>query len=390
MTVPTLGTVLVLALAAAGCGGGDDGTGPPTDQQEAASAGCHDGTASDSPALYQVCFPASWNGDLVVYAHGYVSGDEPLAVPNDEVGGQSVAQLVTGSGEAYAATSYRANGLVADQAVADVVQLVAEVRQRFEPDPVRVFVVGVSEGGLVAALTAEQHPELFAGALAACGPVGDFAAQIDYFGDFRVLFDWYFPGVIPGGPVDVPDSVRTQWSSVFVPRVIAALQNDPLAALELLLVAGAPHDPQDLLSVGSTVIGALSYDVFALTDAKARLGGQPYDNAGRIYSGSSDDVGLNAGVARVTADAAARAGLATFETTGASSIPVGLIHTTGDPIVPSVQSELYDAKAAAQSHPGLVELTTVDRYGHCSFTQSELLDAFASVVGRAAAAARID
>jgi pimeloyl-ACP methyl ester carboxylesterase len=380
--------LLGLALGASGCGG--DSSGPPADQQEPATAGCHDGTASDSPALYQVCFPATWNGDLVLFAHGYVSGDQPLAVPNDQVGGQRVSQIVTATGAAYAATSYRANGLVADQAVADVAQLVADLRQRFEPDPTRVFVVGVSEGGLVAALSAEQHPELYAGALAACGPVGDFTAQIDYFGDFRVLFDWYFPDVIPGGPVDVPDSVRTQWSSVFVPRIISALQNNPLAALQLLLVAGAPHDPRDLLSVGTTVIGALSYDVFALTDARARLGGQPYDNIGRVYHGSSDDNILNLGVARVTADPAARAGLATFETTGVLTIPLQLIHTSGDPIVPSVQSELYAAKVTAQGSGGELEHTTVDRYGHCTFTQSELLDAFAALVGRASAAARVD
>ncbi|HEX3275173.1 MAG TPA: alpha/beta hydrolase [Gemmatimonadales bacterium] len=381
--------LVALAIGLAACG--DDEAGPAQpDQAEPATAGCHDGRASDSPALYQVCYPASWNGDLVVYAHGYIPGDQPLAVPDDEVDGQSVAQIVTSTGAAYAGTSYRANGLVADQAVGDVAQLVADVRQRFEPDPARVFVVGVSEGGLVAALSAEQHPELFAGALAACGPVGDFTAQIDYFGDFRVLFDWYFPDVIPGGPVDVPDSVRTQWSTVFVPRIIEALQNDPLAALELLVVAGAPHDPQDLLSVGTTVIGALSYDVFALVDARARLGGQPYDNVGRQYHGSPNDAGLNAGVARVTADPAARAGLATFETTGAITIPVSLVHTTGDPIVPSAQSELYAAKVAGQGAAGLLELTTVDRFGHCSFTQSELLDAFAGLLGRASAAARVD
>ena len=106
-------------------------------------------------------------------------------------------------GYAYATTSYRANGLVADLAVEDVAQLAQEVRRRFRPDPVRTYVVGVSEGGLVAALTAERHADLFDGAVAACGPVGDFTAQIDYFGDFRVVFDHYFPGVIPGDPMNV-------------------------------------------------------------------------------------------------------------------------------------------------------------------------------------------
>ena len=30
-----------------------------------------------------------------------------------------------------------------------------------------------------------------------CGPVGDFQKQIDYLGDFRVLFDYYFPNIMP-------------------------------------------------------------------------------------------------------------------------------------------------------------------------------------------------
>ncbi len=269
-------------LEAAACGGDDSQS--PGNQEEPVTAGCREGTLSQSPALYRVCFPAAWNGDLVVYAHGYVSADEPLAIPDDAVEGQPIEQIVNGLGYGYATTSYRANGLVADQAVDDVAQLVEEIRGRFTPDPSRVVVVGVSEGGLVAALTAEQHDDLFDAALAMCGPIGDFAGQVDYLGDFRVLFDYYFPGVIPGGPVDVPDTVRAQWNTIYVPKVTAALQADAATTLELLTVAGAPHDPQDLPSAGATVLGILWYDIFALPDARARLGGQPYDNQGRDVS----------------------------------------------------------------------------------------------------------
>jgi pimeloyl-ACP methyl ester carboxylesterase len=378
----------IAALAALSACGGDD-VQTPGDDGEAVTAGCKDGTLS-SNALYQVCYPAAWNGDLVVYAHGYVSADESLALPDDQVDGRSVAELVTGLGYAYATTSYRANGLVADVGVEDVSDLVATVRQRFQPDPARVFVVGVSEGGLVAALAAERRADVFDGAVAACGPVGDFAAQIDYFGDFRVVFDYYFPGVIPGGPVDIPDEVRANWNSVYVPAIATALQNDIPATLQLLSVTGAPTDPQDLLSAGATVIGALRYDVFALRDARARLGGQPYDNIGRVYHGSLDDDALNAGVARVAADAGARAGLAAFETTGVLAVPAATIHTTGDPIVPAVQSERYADKVAAAGAGALLETHTVSRYGHCTFTQSEVIEAFNSVVSRAPAAARVD
>jgi pimeloyl-ACP methyl ester carboxylesterase len=381
-------TIALVALAVAACGG--DNPQSNGGQEEQATAGCHDGTLDATGALYQVCYPSSWNGDLVVYAHGYVTADAPLALPDDQIDGQSIAQVVNGLGYGYATTSYRANGLVADEAVDDVAQLVEKVRTRFTPDPSRTFIVGVSEGGLVAALAAERHPDLFDGALAACGPVGNFAGQIDYLGDFRVLFDYFFPDVIPGGPVDVPDSVRAQWSSVFAPKVSAALAADDQATLELLTVAGAPHDAASLPFASTTALDILFYDVFALPDARQRLGGQPYDNIGRVYQGSSDDGALNAGVARVAADASARTGLDAFETSGTLSIPVSTLHTTGDPIIPVSQEASYADKVDAQGATSFLSQQAPDRYGHCTFTGAEVLQAFGSLTARAAAVRRID
>jgi pimeloyl-ACP methyl ester carboxylesterase len=379
-------TIALAALAVAACGG--DNPQSNGGQEEQATAGCHDGTLDATGALYQVCYPSSWNGDMVVYAHGYVVADAPLALPDDQIGGQSIAQVVNGLGYGYATTSYRANGLVADEAVDDVAQLVDKVRSRFTPDPSRTFIVGVSEGGLVAALAAERHPDRFEGALAGCGPVGNFAGQIDYLGDFRVLFDYFFPDVIPGGPVDVPDSVRAQWTSVFAPKVTAALAADQQATLELLTVAGAPHDAASLPFAPTTALDILFYDVFALPDARQRLGGQPYDNIGRVYQGSSDDGALNAGVARVAATASARTGLDAFETSGTLSIPVSTLHTTGDPIIPLSQETSYAAKVEAQGATSFLSQQAPDRYGHCTFTGAEVLQAFGSLTARAAAVRR--
>jgi pimeloyl-ACP methyl ester carboxylesterase len=381
--IPAASSLICCLLLA--CGGGD-AQAPPVDEGDPIAAGCQTGALPSTGAPYQVCFPQQWSGDLLVYAHGYVPADAPLAVPDDHVEGQSVSQLATALGFAYAATSYRANGLVADLAVEDVAELEAEVRRRFRPDPTRAFVVGVSEGGLVAALAAERHGDVFAGAVAACGPVGDFAAQIDYLGDFRVLFDYFFPGIIPGGPVDVPASVRDGWTSTYVPAIVAALEADPLATAQLLLVAHAPVDPGNPLTAATTVVEVLWYDVFALPDARTRLGGQPYDNIGRGYAGSADDAALNAGVARVTADPGARDALGRFETSGLLTIPVAVVHTDGDPIVPAAQSVRYAEKAAAAGSGDLVNAQVVARYGHCAFERSELLDAFAWVSARAPAA----
>ena len=243
---------------------------------------------------------------------------------------------------------------------------------------------------MVAALAAERHPDLFAGAVDACGPAGDFVAQIDYLGDFRVVFDYFFPGVIPGGPVDVPAEVRAQWTSTYLPAVLVALQADVPATVQLLSVTGAPFDQADLTTIGTTVGSALWYDIFALPDAKVRLGGQPYDNVGRVYHGSANDGALNAGVARVTADAAARDALGSFETTGALTIPLAVLHTSGDPVVPVGQADRYVDKVEAAGASSRLTARTVDRYGHCAFQQAELLDAFSAVVDQAPAAARTD
>jgi pimeloyl-ACP methyl ester carboxylesterase len=373
---------LLLLWALAACGGSDDGPAGPVDDGETPVAGCAGGTL-DGGALYRVCFPAEWNGDLVVYAHGYVRPDLPLALPDDVVGGVPVSAAVNALGYAFATTSYRSNGLVADVAVEDLVELDETVRARYRPDPSRTYLVGFSEGGLVAALALEQEPDAYAGAIAACGPIGDFAFQVDYIGDFRTVFDYFFPGLLPGSAVASPAELRQNWESVYVPAVTAALVDDPVATGELLSVTGAPVDPGDPETRVATVTDLLWYSVYATNDAQDRLGGQPYDNTARAYQGSTDDVALNAGVARFTADPTARAALARFETSGRITRPVVTLHTAGDPIVPVAHQALYAAKVEAAGAGALLDQDAVGRYGHCTFEQGELVSAFGTLVDRA-------
>src|SRR3954451_17126057 len=159
------GAVLVLlSCGLLACGNGDeDLSGPeppprqPVDEGQAPTAGCTDGILA-SGALYRVCFPDSWNGDLVLFAHGYVAPQEKLAIPEEVVGGQSASSLVTGLGYAYATTSYRANGLVAADAVDDLLELVDTIDERYRTDPDRRVVVRFSEGNMVDALAVERHP----------------------------------------------------------------------------------------------------------------------------------------------------------------------------------------------------------------------------------------
>jgi pimeloyl-ACP methyl ester carboxylesterase len=375
---------LPLALLAAGCWGDDGGPQGPVDEGTPPQPGCAQGTL-ESGALSLICFPETWNGTLVVYAHGYVEPSQPIALPDDQVSGINVADAVTGLGYAYATTSYRANGLVVLDAVDDIAQLVEAVRARVRPDPERTFLVGFSEGGLVAALAIERHPELIDGSLAACGPIGDFTRQIDYFDDARVLFDYYFPDLLPGTAVDIPSQVRSGWTGTYEPAVLAALTDDPATAAELAAVAGIPV-PDDPAGAAAAIDQVLWYNVFATDDAQQRLGGQPYSNIGRQYSGSSDDAALNDGVERYEANTLARASLEQYETTGDLPGPVVTLHTTGDPEVPFFHEALYHAKVEAAGRLDRLQQRSVERAGHCTFTAPELIAAFNALAGPAAAA----
>jgi len=250
------------------------------------------------------------------------------------------------------------------------------VDARYRPDPARRVVVGFSEGGLVATLSAERHADRFAGALAGCGPIGDLAAQLNYLDDFRVVFDYFFPDLLPGSPLDVPQSVRDHWEQFYIPAIVVALAAKPGAARELLAVTHAPVAGNDLRSVAETTVGILWYNVFGTADAQERLGGQPFDNSTRVYAGSSDDAALNAGVERFQADPAVVSGAARFATSGNLSVPVVNLHTTGDPIVPFNQSVLYADKVAEAGNADRFTQIDVERFGHCTFEPSELQGAF--------------
>ncbi len=333
-----------------------------------------------SGALYEIRVPDAWNYDVVVYAHGYVRPQGPLALPADEVDGTPVHEIITSMGYAYAATSYRRNGLVVPDAVEDLLELV-EIFEGAYPAVNHVLLVGVSEGGLITTLAVEKHPDVFDGGLTACGPIGDFRRQLNYVGDFRVVFDYFFPGIIPGSPVDIPQQVIDNWESTYKPQVIAAIYASPHETEQLLAVTGAPIDEIDPSSVSNTVIGILEYNIFGTNDAIQQLGGQPFDNRWKFYRGSDNDWRLNRRVQRFRADLAALSEIAAnYQTSGRLSVPLSAIHTTGDEIVPYWHEPLYRIKVFRNGSGLYHSNIPVFRYGHCNFAQAEVLAAFAVLV----------
>lgn len=360
-------------------------TPPALQAANATPHACTDGLQS-SGATYRICMPPTWNGWLVVYAHGYVAPNRPIGIPEDQLripgSPASVDQLVNAQGYAFVTSGYRVNGLAVQEGIADLVDAVAIFTAQ-QGIPQKVLLAGISEGGAIATLALERHPEIFDGGLAMCGPYGSFRDQINYFGDFRAVFDYLFPTVMPPTGIEIPPTLLESWETSYysttVQPVITATANISQVNT-LLAVTAAPFDTADASTKTKTIKDLLWYNVFATNDATAKLGGQPFDNLTRLYSGSSDDGGLNAGIARYGAAESALTALVAYETSGQLIRPLVTLHTTGDPIVPAWQATRYTAKVAAVGRSAFLESMTLDNYGHCQFNTIGVLTAFNRVV----------
>ena len=355
----------------------------------AAPLACEDG---DQPggARYRICLPAGFgNGDLVVYAHGYVSPNAPVGLPEDQltIGGVAIADVITLQGYAFAASSYRRNGLSILEGIDDLVELVDLFTARHGA-PRRVLLTGVSEGGAITVLALERHPEVFDGGLALCGPYGDFQRQIDYFTDFRTVFDYFFPGVIPGAPITIPDELLTTWESTYYSTTVKPLLLDTANALsvtQIVSVTGAVVDAATFpTSTEATFDRLLWYNVLSTNDAKAQLGGNPFGNLARTYAGALDDAALNQGIFRTNADATATATIQQhYETTGRLRVPLITLHTLRDDVTPYWHVTAYQQKIIAAGSAPLYEHRAVDAFGHCNFTLADVQAAFAALASRA-------
>lgn len=353
----------------------------------AAPLACDPDGVQASGAVYRICMPSiiPWNGDLFVYAHGYVSPTEPVGIPEDQMilpGGLSITDIVNVLGYGFATTSYSTNGLAVVEGMADLVDLVG-IFTAEKGAPNRVYLVGVSEGGLITALTVEQHADLFDGGLAMCGPYGDFRRQLDYIVDHRVVFDYFFPGTLPDSPVDIPAWLIADWDTYYGTTVQPEIEDPANASLidQLLNVSQAATDPADPATRQETIHTLLWYNVFATNDARSKLGGQPFDNLDRVYTGSDDDALLNIGVQRFGADQPALDEIeAHYQTTGILAVPLVTLHTTGDPLVPYWQATRYRSKTMSADNIARHEHLAVERYGHCTFTFFEMLSAFFQLV----------
>lgn len=359
-----------------------------------ASAQAHFEGAIGPGSMYEIDVPASWNGDLVLYAHGIVEPSQPVAPPTTQDGYDALRSHLLGNGFAVAASSYSSNGWSLADAVHRTQQLngiaVSKIGQ-----PGHTFLVGHSMGALAVVKLAETYPTQFDGVLAMCGPLGGAVEEIQYAADARVAFDYYFPGVLPGTTFDVPPG--TVYLSPFDPggpsalfmSVYLALAANPSATAQWASAAKLPY--ADGAELGNSALYMVGFLLRYTNDLIARVNGQiPYDNSQVEYRvnvsalpGVNDFLSaqLNAGVTRFEADPAAINYYDhNYKPTGQVDIPVITLHTTRDPAIPFGHESRFAAAVANAGQTEWLVQRPIDRWGHCAFQPSEVESAFADLV----------
>jgi len=351
------------------------------------------GDPSHPQQLIQVCIPLiGWNGQLVIYAHGFVAPQAPLALPSDElamIGGDSTLAALLQSGFAFATTSFRKNGYAVEQASQDIDQLLNYIKKTLvAPGSLKkTYLVGGSEGVLPVTELIEQSPASYDGALTLCGPMGGAAHQTKYLGDFRVVFDSFFPSVFRDEfkAFEVPALAYQNWGNLsagYVHDIATALTLNPSAASQLFNVTRVALNPEDLPgSALQAAIGLLFYSIWETPDLVATAAGIPYDNRLTFYFGSRNDFALNRRVERVASDADARSYLRRFyQPTGRLRQPLVSLHTVFDPVVPFNHELVYLGLTTLAGHRQNLTILPTTSYGHCNFQPAEVLGAFGLLV----------
>jgi acetyl esterase/lipase len=391
----TLALSLVAPFARAGAGGGPkpdyfvDESKLPFDALPGATAlwGVHTG------AGYRIEVPDNWNGDLVMWAHGYRGTGLELTVDN-----HPLRPLLIAQGFAWAASSYSRN----DYDIATGVQDTHALARRFNGlvgAPERVYITGASMGGHITAVSIEQYEDTYDAALPICGVLGDYAL-FDYFLDFNAAAQQLGTG-FSQYPVDAAEYI-----GVTVPAIKANLESVPGTWPFTLSSDGQNHKNLTELRSGgerpnfdeafgfwnsipaATGAGNFLFELGLGDGTLPRAPGIGVDNIDVVYQFDGDPTltpderALNDGIVRVAADPQTfQDGLSQVpRITGDIVIPVLTLHNLGDLFVPVLNQVEYVERVTAKGKRDLLVQRAIRGVLHCDFTAAEFSRAFIDLV----------
>ncbi|RAY11740.1 hypothetical protein DPM19_29460 [Actinomadura craniellae] len=327
-------------------------------------------------AAYMIEVPPDWNGELVLWAHGY-AGNTPIL----SVSPPSLRQKLLDQGYAWAASSFYANGYDIKAGVLSTRDLALHFA-RLVRKPGRTYITGASMGGHIVGRSMEEYPGFYAAGLPICGVLGD-QEQFDWLTGYTLVAQ-ALAGIRAYPPTD-------EYQTVQVPQIKTALGLDDPALTDpegrqlraiTVNMTGGPRPGTDgaftqwkdfLLSRATPPPGP------GLAEDPAQVATNLFD---RYTPGSP--VNINRQVQRI----APRNLLARYSPklteipriTGRPSGPVLSLHNLGDLFVPFSMEQFYlqDAKRARRSH--LVVQRAIRASGHCEFTPTELGTAWDDLV----------
>lgn len=327
-------------------------------------------------AGYQIEVPDNWNGDLVMYCHGYRGEMLELTVSSPHIR----YYLVT-NGYAWAASSYTKNGYDVKVGVKDTHAL-AMFFNGLVGKPNRVYITGHSMGGHITAVSIEQYPKVYDGALPMCGNMADYEL-FDYFQDYHLVAQ-YLTDMEAGVPFP-PD-----YSYVTVPAMKEILGQFGFFPYSLSPVGEQFKTAVKYLSGGERHlydIGFITYADFLFTlimDPDIVGNMDTFYHLDDILNEISDDEGaLNDEIYRgePISSAIKPNGLANVPVvSGDIGIPVVSIHTIGDLYVPFSMEQIYAERVAANGKSDLLVQRAIRDVGHCYFTEDEEWQAFIDLV----------
>ena len=363
-------------------------------------------------SAYRIEVPADWNGDLVMYAHGYAGTGNVVAVSNPQLRSFFIDQ-----GYAWAASSYRQNGYN----VGDGVEDTHDLKENFSGithhrAPRDTYMTGVSMGGEITAAEIESYRGEYTAAMPACGVLGG-----------NDLFD-YFLGAnatafaLTDAPLQYPDSVAA--GTAYTPEFDQAVHQQVMPGLgvsELAAGSNPPFSPALLTGDGQSWLQAVeqlsggtrpgapgavrywsSFGFGALSDVPFLFGVYPGLTGGTIGYADGSVAGNRDTVYQLDGDAAVseaeqalndnviRVDATATETTNAHStelpeiagdprIPVLSLHDLGDLFVPFSMEQAY-AQRVADHGSDLFVSRAIRGTGHCEFSDKELATGFTDLV----------
>jgi hypothetical protein len=360
-------------------------TGTPTSE---VYTGIRDGAA------YRIEVPRSWNGRLVVFAHGYRGTGRVVYVDSPDLRAHYIAE-----GFAWAASSYQTNGYDVGQGVRDSHAMIDVFRQVTSKRARSVLMSGKSMGGHITAVAIEEYPKAFSAAMPYCGVLGD-TELFDYFldagvtaaalsgvkaefpvepGPWQSQVDRMLPalGLSVGAPPTLTEAGRT-WSAV-VERRSGGVRPGFAGAFAYWNTAPA-SDPTLRMPFLFGLYPGLSGGTAGIAE------GNVTGNRHEFYRSTDGwptaaEWRLNAKVLRVTPTDRASTGLDGIpRVDGRPNVPVLSLHDIGDLFVPFSMEQVYARRAASHGRSRSFVSRAIRGVGHCDFTQPELRQAFDDLI----------